>query len=232
MRFNLSFRLLVSLFLIAAFGEQAARAHSPAVAADFRGAQTEYGRPNVVKLNGFMLVHGYICVAYERMLLKRLSMEVGGGPTYKDHFYHYGLGRINPSDFFDDSDYGQFLESSQGYGAYAAVKYYLGSMRMIEPNGPYLALQFQQREHRWTQYFGYGGQNQVSQVRKLTDIVPMFGYQGILDDNISMGVNFGLGIRNQSYNRKKIEDSGALADAPPSSTGVMLAFNLKFGYAF
>lgn len=226
-------RLLAGLLLIVTLG-QTARAQTPAVAADFREARSEYERLNAVKVNLVMLMHGYGAIGFERLFFERLGVEVGGGPTRKDFLYFSELmPLITGVDEGDDVDYGQFKTAKTGFGGYGSLRLYLGDMRSLEPTGAYLALQAQHRQYQWTQQFS--GDNYefiVDQERKLTEALLLFGVQDIWDNNMVFEFNLGVGSRNESYNRKRLIDNATLVDYPPASSVIAYAFNLKIGYAF
>lgn len=226
---------LISLLLVMARDLRAQRSTDMQFTG-FQSNQSSGGRHNIIKVNPFMILHGYFPIAYERQVVNRIAIELGGGLTIKDFIYHSEFMQITREASFSDDDYGEFKEAKNGFGYYGTLKLYLGSYRVPEPSGAYMGLQAQYREHSWIQTFEnsslVSSEILADQRRRTTDFMLLAGWQDIMDDNIVFEINAGIGVRDQSHNRKKIENSGKLADAPPVSSTLVIAFNLKVGYAF
>ncbi len=190
---------------------------------------------NLIKFNPYMILHGYLPLAYERLLLGRLGVELGGGPTTKDFFYHV---------FWDmdgglDSNKGEFAEAKLGYGLHGALRLYLSQGRDGPPAGAFLAMQLQHRVHRWTQNYDLQLTNTQGRLisrensRELTDFVFLAGYQAIFIGGLVVECNGGLGVRNRVVERYRVDFSETtLVEDRPGKATLVFPVNVKVGYAF
>ncbi len=195
--------------------------------------------PNVVKLNPLAIANGYFPVAYERILMERLGVEVGLGPTYRDFLYHFLYDAATK-----DEQHGEFSHAYFGMGAYGALRLYL-SKAQAAPEGMFLAAQFQYRSHSFDQaYTGRFNPQDISREqtldrktrRSISDLALLLGWQKPLAGPLYTEFNFGLGLRYRSVDRVKVErtiqEFDEFRDNKPSNTTGSIILNLKLGYAF
>jgi hypothetical protein len=195
--------------------------------------------PNLVKVNPLALANGYFPVAYERILMDRLGVEVGFGPTYRDFLYHFLYDAATK-----DERHGEFSQAYFGVGAYGALRLYLAKGKTA-PEGLFLAAQFQYRTHSFDQAYT-GRFNPLEPERDLTrdrktrrsisDLALLLGWQAPLAGSLFTEFNFGLGLRYRSVDRVKVERNLAgideFRDDKPGNTTASVILNLKLGYAF
>ena len=222
------------LFLLA-LGLLPLAAQAQVNAVGHRASRESDAPVNLIKFNPYMILHGYLPLSYERLLFGRLGVEVGGGPTTKDFFYH----AFQEIDGGIETEKGEFAEAKMGYGLFGALRLYLSDGRDEPPAGGFLAMQVQHRVHEWTQNYDLqlnSSRGQIltrEQSRAITDFLFLAGYQGVFESGLTVEVNGGLGIRNRVVERYRVDYSeNELIDDSPGKATIVFPLNIKVGYAF
>jgi hypothetical protein len=162
---------------------------------------------NIIKVNPTLLFNGELPILYERMLSKKISVEVGLGITKENYFEvtkfikNYNTDEVNV-------DY----KAQMGYAIHAAFRFYPFSDDDA-PDGLYLGSEILYRVynklspyHDATTGNVIEGQN-ANTYTKSFNVRFMMGKQFVFDNNITYEYYMGLGLESRTFNYLQAGDS-------------------------
>ncbi len=158
---------------------------------------------NIIKVNALSVITGDIPVYYERVLTKRLSIEVGFGILLP----YYGSelpGNTGVDQVISDPD--------NGYSIWVHPKYYIWK----SPEGSYLGIQYRRRS------YNENGFNII-----YSDYTINYGFQFIIGSRGIMDINLGLGLRDKKVPNGFLTESWEL-----EKTALVVPFGIRFGILF